>query len=101
MLFIAGIQKDLIFEFNADGSTKCHFIQHSFQAMLSVAVTFVFSVLSFYTFYRYIIDPTEFFKQMALIHFFWQSFYLIYAFMIIYAGSVIKSKVSNRNEIEK
>lgn len=68
--------------------------------MFNVAVTFVFSVLSFYTFYRFIVDPNEFFKQVALIHFFWQSFYLIYVFMVIYVGSVIKSKVMNRNEID-
>lgn len=76
--------------------TKTNFHKISFQAMYNIGQSFIFSVLSFYTFYRYLIEPNEFFKQVALVHFYWQLFYLIYAYMVIYAGSVVTSKVNIR-----
>lgn len=62
--------------------------------MFNIGATFIFSVISFYTFYRYILEQNEFFEQVTVVHFYWQIFYLIYAYMIIYAGSVVNEKVN-------
>lgn len=76
------------------------FTKNLFQAMYNIGQSFIFSVLSFYTFYRYLIEPNEFFKQVALVHFYWQLFYLIYTNMVIYVGSVVTSKVNIRTKFE-
>lgn len=62
--------------------------------MFNIGATFIFSILTFYTFYRYILEQNDFFQQVTFVHFYWQIFYLVYAFMVIYAGSVIASKVN-------
>lgn len=62
--------------------------------MFNIGATFVFSVLTFYTLYRYILHQTEFFERLTRIHFDYQIFYAIYIYMVIYAGSIIAREVN-------
>lgn len=61
--------------------------------MFNIAATFVYSVLTCYTLYRYFLEQNEFFRQLASVHLHWQLFYVIYALAVIYAGNAVASKV--------
>lgn len=61
--------------------------------MFNIGNTFIFSVLTLYTFYRYILQQNELYRDLSYSHFHWQIFYFFYAFILIYAGSTVTSKV--------
>lgn len=61
--------------------------------MVITAYTFIFSVISLYTFYRYFVQHNEFFKDLSWLHFQWQFFYLISMLMIIYTANLVTNEV--------
>lgn len=65
------------------------------QVMFNIGATFVFSVLTFYTLYRYILQRNEFFEKLTRIHLDFQVFYFIYTLTVIYAGSIIAREVNS------
>lgn len=62
--------------------------------MVNTACTFIFSVLSFYSFYRYSFQEDEFFKKLALLHFGWLSFFLTSTLTVIYTANLVASEVN-------
>lgn len=63
--------------------------------MIITASTFIFSVLTFYTFYRYIVQQHESFKDLLWMHLQWQLFYLIFTLLVIYTANQVTSEVNN------
>lgn len=61
--------------------------------MINIGATFVYSVLTFYTFYRYILQRNSYHERLTRQHFNYQIFYLIYTNMVIYAGSILAREV--------
>lgn len=61
--------------------------------MVNAAITFIFSVLTFYTFYRYILEQNGFFKEVSFVHFIWQMFYLIGILKVIYSANQVTNEV--------
>lgn len=54
------------------------------QIMILTGYTFIISVLTYYTFYRYIVQQDDYFKDFAWMHIEVQIFYLISILVVIY-----------------
>lgn len=63
--------------------------------MITIANSFLFTILTLYTFYRRAISTDDIFVAMTDYNFMWQSLYLIYLFLIFYTGYLITSKVNS------
>lgn len=61
--------------------------------MFNAASVFIFSVLTLYTFYRYILQQNEFFKQTSITHFIWQTYYLSHTLMVIHSSNRVTNEV--------
>lgn len=62
--------------------------------MVNAAATFVYSVLTFYTFYRYILQKDEVFGQLLWEQVKWEIFYLCSTLMVIYTTYIVSSEVN-------
>lgn len=62
--------------------------------MVNTACTFVFSVLSFYSFYRYLFQPDELLKALSMLHFGWLLFFLTSTLTVIYNANLVASEVN-------
>lgn len=62
--------------------------------MGSIGATFVFSIFTFYTLYRYILQQNDFYAHFTKLHLTYQFFYMIYTNMVVYAGSLIGREVN-------
>lgn len=58
------------------------------------AFTFVSSVLSYYAFYRYIVQPNEYFEDFVWVHMQYQIYYLIFMLYIIYNANRVINEVN-------
>lgn len=63
--------------------------------MFNTASAFIFSVFTLYTFYRYILQQNQFFKELALLHFMWQIYYLSNALIVIYISNRVTNEVNS------
>lgn len=59
------------------------------------AFTFVSSVLSYYAFYRYIVQPNEYFEDFVWVHMQYQIYYLIFMLYIIYNANRVINEVND------
>lgn len=62
--------------------------------MVNTAATFLFTILTLYTFYRYILHQDEFFKDLSLLHLKWQLFYLSVTLTVIYTANQVAREVN-------
>lgn len=62
--------------------------------MFTTACTFIFSVLTCYTFYRFLIQQDTFLKDLSLLHFNWQIFFLTSTLMVIITANLVTSEVN-------
>lgn len=63
--------------------------------MIICGNSFLFCVLTLYTFYRHILQPNEYIEQVSTIHFMWIMFYMTMILTVIYYGSLIAREVLN------
>lgn len=63
--------------------------------MFDIGATFIFTVLTCYTLYRYIVQRNALFEQLAYLHINFQVFYTFYAIAVIYAGDLIAREVNS------
>lgn len=61
--------------------------------IFNAACTFLFSVLTFYTFYRYNAQPNEFLTQLTFMHSVWQFMFLTSTIAVIYNSELVTSAV--------
>lgn len=61
--------------------------------MVVCGFAFVLSVLTFFTFYRYIHQQNEFFQQLSAVHSLWMIFYLPVILIVIHCGSLLTREV--------
>lgn len=61
---------------------------------MNIGATFVFTILTFYTFCYFLLQQKPLYEQLTLVHFNYQVFYLIYTYMVIYSGSMIAREVN-------
>lgn len=67
--------------------------------VINAAYTFVFSLLTLYAAWRYVIDQGDDVKEMLFIHVIWQLFFTISTLTIIYTASLVNSEVNeSKNE---
>lgn len=64
--------------------------------MINIGTAFVFSVLTFYSMYQYILQQNELFGHIAYVHINYQIFYMTCTTLVIYAGSLIAREVINK-----
>lgn len=69
--------------------------------MTSIGSSFMFTILTNYSFYRYIIHRNAFFEKMTRIHFHLQIFFSFYAYVVIYSGSLVAREVNAQINIYK
>lgn len=62
--------------------------------MLCIAMTFIYSILTFYSIYRYASNRNELFEKLTIAHLQMKPFYLMFVFMIAYAGNLVVSNVN-------
>lgn len=62
--------------------------------IVNAAATFVFSVLTFNTIYRYILQPNEHLRDLLYVQLKWESFYLFTTLMVIHICDLVTSEVS-------
>lgn len=62
--------------------------------MVNIGAGFVFSILTFYSLYQYLLRQNEFYGQKLYFHISYQIFYSIYACMVFYTGGLIAADVS-------
>lgn len=62
--------------------------------MVNTAASFIFSIFTFYSFYRYIVDQSDFFKETAILHFDWQIYYLASALVVIRSANQLANEVN-------
>lgn len=67
--------------------------------MVITAYTFIFSVITLHTFYRYVIQRNEEFKDLSWLHFQWQFFYLISMLLIIYTANLVTREGKTTSQI--
>lgn len=61
--------------------------------MANTAITFVFSVLTFYSFYRYTFQQNDFFKELSWMHLQWEIIFLASTLTAIYAANRVSNEV--------
>lgn len=64
--------------------------------MVLTGYTFTLSVLTYYTFYRYIVQQNEYYKDFAWMHIEVQMYYLISIFTVIYNANRIINEVNEQ-----
>lgn len=62
--------------------------------MYYIGKAFVISVFTNYTFYRYIFQQNDYFRELVWIQTKWQIFALTYTLMVITISSLVKKEVS-------
>lgn len=62
--------------------------------MITIANTFVFTVLTFYTLYRYLVQQNETFQEVSQIHFQWQTVYLTSTMAVLFTTHLVTNEVS-------
>lgn len=62
--------------------------------MITVCNTFIFSVLTYYTVYRYVVQQNKSFQEVSQIHFQWQTVYLSSTMIVLYTTHSVKNEVS-------
>lgn len=63
--------------------------------MLITAASFIFSVLTFYTFYRFAVQKDKFFNDLLWLHLQWCTLYLASTLLVIYMANQVKREVNN------
>lgn len=66
-----------------------------FQIVVNTAGSFVYSVLSMYTYYQYFIQKDDYFRDLSWLHLQWQILFLTTTFMTIYTASSVSDEVSS------
>lgn len=61
--------------------------------MINTAETFVQSVFTFYTFYKFIHQQSKVYKISSLAYLQWEIFNVVYTLLVIYMSSVVTSEV--------
>lgn len=64
--------------------------------MVNAGVTLVYSVLTFYTFYRYIVQQNDIFEDLSLVHFQWELLFVSSLLTSIYIADQVSSEVSSQ-----
>lgn len=72
---------------NHNNNLKMYLCDENVQVMVFCGTTFMFCVLSVYTFYRNFLQTNEIFKQVSLIHFIWVIFYMALILVVIHNGN--------------
>lgn len=62
--------------------------------MVNTANTFVFSVFTFYTLYRYILQQNEMFEKLLWTHLRWELFYFVPTLIFIYTADLVATEAS-------
>lgn len=62
--------------------------------MVNIGATFVLSILTWYTLYRYFLHPNAFYTDLLIVHFSILSFFSVFTTVVIYIGSLVRSKVN-------
>lgn len=62
--------------------------------LMNTACTFLFSVLTCYTFYRYTVHPNELLKQLSFIHSVWLLLFFTSTIAVIYSSELMTSEAS-------
>lgn len=62
--------------------------------MVNAAVTMMFSVLTFYSIYKYIFQQIDQFREASWVHLQWEFMYIASTLMGIYTASRVSSEVS-------
>lgn len=65
--------------------------------MFDTAVAFIYSVLTFYSYYQYFLQKNAIFKELVLGHYLWQSVYFVAVITGICIASLVKSEVINKD----
>lgn len=79
----------LVFQLNSRKLERLIIIQ----VMFTTAYTFAYSVLGFYTCYRYIREKSELYKDQTWVHFKWQLYFLAIVLRVIYTAQQLSSEV--------
>lgn len=64
-----------------------------FQLMYNIGCSFVYCILTFLVFYRYLIQRYETFEELSLVHLSVLIFFMTYVMTIIYYGNAVTTKV--------
>lgn len=64
------------------------------QVMMNTAMYFVYSVFTFYLFYRRVIEQNDNYKNSLILHLRYQAFTSIYMCMVVHAGSIVTREVN-------
>lgn len=65
--------------------------------MFFTADAFMLTVLTYYNFYRYIVQQNPLFQEYTLVHFQWQTAYVIVTMIILNATHSIERQVNQLN----
>lgn len=63
--------------------------------MFNMAVTFVQSVLTFYAFYRYVLQQNDYFGAISIAYVQWLLFYLTWTLLVIHISTRVTREVEN------
>lgn len=66
------------------------------QIMITIANTFIFTVLTCLTLYRYVVQQNQAYQEVSQIHFQWQTVYLSSMLVVLRTSHSVTSKVNNR-----
>lgn len=61
--------------------------------MITIANTFIYTVLTYLTLYRYVVQQNESFQEVFQIHFQWQTVYLSSMLVVLYTTHSVASEV--------
>lgn len=92
-LFIPKIRYDQRMQF---GTLSNSFF--TLQIMTCIGIAFVFSVLTFFSFYRYILQQNEFFRESSFVHLERCVFFGSFMLMVVFSGSLIGHEVNKNKE---
>lgn len=70
-----------------------NYINFFYQIMLCIGATFILTVLTLYTLYRYLITHNELIEQLFYVHVNWVALYLFFALVTIHVGSKVTRQV--------
>lgn len=61
--------------------------------MITIANTFIFTVITYYTLYRYVVQQNKSFQEVSQIHFQWHTVYLSSTMVVLYTTHSVRNEV--------
>lgn len=78
-----------------------HFLVHLKQIMIVTACSFFVSILTYYTFYRLIVQQNGKFEDFALMHAQFQMFHFTSILNVVYSASRVVNEVSHYSIVDQ